>query len=88
MLTMFIVLTKSIRNAISSLSAKILLNERQTSCLNECLKDLVSAEKCKDNVILAEHLKSALKSLRKISGESYNIEEIYDKIFSNFCVGK
>ena len=64
------------------------MNERQSSCLKECLKDLRYSVCLKDNVLIVEQLKSALKALRKIRGQYYNIDEIYEKVFANFCIGK
>ena len=47
-----------------------------------------SASEYEDNVLRSEQLKYAIKELRKIRGECYNIEEIYDRVFANFCIGK
>lgn len=75
-------------NDISSLSAKVLMNERQSTCLKECLRNLKYSADVKDNVLVVEQIKYALKALRKIRGEYYDIDEIYEKIFANFCIGK
>ena len=79
---------KIFRNDLSSISAKIFLNERQNSCLRECLYHLKNAAELHDEILIVEQLKYSLKSLRKIRGEYYNIEEIYDRVFANFCIGK
>lgn len=64
------------------------MNERQSSCLKKCLRDLINSLSLKDKVLIVEQLKSALKALRKIKGEYYNIDEVYEKVFANFCIGK
>ena len=64
------------------------MNERQSSCLKECLQDLRYSVCLKDKILIVEQLKSAFKALRKIRGEYYHIDEIYEKVFANFCIGK
>ena len=66
----------------------MLLNERQVSCLNDCKQHLIYALKQDDNLLKVEHLKNSIKSLKRIRGEYSNIEDIYDRVFAKFCVGK
>ena len=75
-------------NDISSLATKMLLNERQASCLKDCKQHLIQALEQDDNLLKVEHLKNAVKSLKKIRGEYNNIEDIYDRVFAKFCIGK
>ena len=66
----------------------MLLNERQSSCLNDCKQHLIDALKQDDNLLKVESLKSSVKSLKRIRGEYNNIEDIYDRVFAKFCIGK
>lgn len=75
-------------NDISSLATKMLLNERQALCLKDCKQHLIQALEQDDNLLKVEHLKNAVKSLKKIRGEYNNIEDIYDRVFAKFCIGK
>lgn len=66
----------------------MLLNERQVSCLKDCSQHLIAALNQDDNILKVEHLKNSVKALKRIRGEYNNIEDIYDKVFAKFCVGK
>ena len=66
----------------------MLLNERQSSCLNDCKQHLIDALKQDDNLLKVESLKSSVKSLKRIRGEYNNIEDIYDRVFAKYCIGK
>lgn len=66
----------------------MLLNERQVSCLKDCRQHLIDALRQDDNILKVEHLKDSIKSLKRIRGEYNNIEDIYDRVFSKFCIGK
>ena len=76
------------RNGISSLATKIIINSRQKGCLHDSLQHLEDAFKSKDELLKVELIKKSLQSLRQIRGEYNNVEEIFDKIFSKFCIGK
>lgn len=64
------------------------MNIRQKGCLQDCLRHLENALESKDDLVKVEFIKKSLQSLRQIRGQYYNVEEIFDKIFSKFCIGK
>lgn len=69
----------------------IITNSRHARCLEETLASLeraagASAAGLSDELVL-EDLKEARRQLGSITGELGN-EELYDRIFSTFCIGK
>ncbi len=69
-------------------SERAFFNSRQKNLIESSLESLRKTIDCKDMVIAVEHLKDANQCLKRIRGESFDMEEIYDRIFANFCVGK
>lgn len=66
----------------------MLFNERQLNCLKDCKQNLIDALKQRDNLLKLEYLKLSIMDLKKIRGEYNNIEDIYDRVFKKFCIGK
>nr|CAH7739659.1 unnamed protein product [Callosobruchus chinensis] len=56
------------------------------SYLKFCLQECVKGDRC-DLVIMAEHLRKALRHLGKLVGHVSN-EQLLDIIFNEFCIGK
>lgn len=61
------------------------LNRRQAGHLDDALRAL--RETGEDLVILAAHLRSALAAFDRLSGRS-GIEDMLDRLFGRFCLGK
>jgi tRNA U34 5-carboxymethylaminomethyl modifying GTPase MnmE/TrmE len=64
------------------------LNSRQAESLQRCLGWLTQASDSFDEIMQVEFLKAAMLELKTLKGEIFNIDKIYDRIFSTFCVGK
>lgn len=82
---------KIIKDDLELASSSLIPNQRQKTALSEASRYFKEALKnIRDDLpaeIIAEDLKSGLDSLALITGETGN-EEIYDRIFSEFCLGK
>ena len=65
----------------------VVSNLRQQQVIEDCLKYLSSALSHCEVEIKAEDLKSAAASIGELLGR-IDSEEILDKLFSSFCIGK
>lgn len=72
-------------------SEGILANERQRNAVNMALKSLIEAKEALNCGLTLDAvtvtLEEAISSLLELTGESLN-EEVVDRVFHNFCVGK
>ncbi len=66
-----------------------LTRERHKDCVLRALKDVQSSGSLlSDSPELAsEHIRSALMALEELAGRA-DIEQVFDRIFSRFCIGK
>ncbi|MCL1909409.1 MAG: tRNA uridine-5-carboxymethylaminomethyl(34) synthesis GTPase MnmE, partial [Kiritimatiellaeota bacterium] len=75
----------------SSSSGAVAVSARHHALLREADESIASAINCGDGadsaVICAQSLRSAAESLGRITGRTYT-DDLLDKIFSRFCVGK
>lgn len=76
-----------INSLYSPASAQLITRQRYAESLNECLKHLDRFSLAKEIELSAEDIRMACRELGKITGQ-VEVEEILDKIFSNFCIGK
>jgi tRNA modification GTPase len=81
------------RGKLSGDDYQFIANARQEELLDEALKSIVTglvSLKAKFSLeIVVEDLKAALTTLHKLCGRYSDIEEeLLDKIFSQFCIGK
>lgn len=80
-----------ILNEINLNSNDIMINLRQKKCLEEAKKRVLGAKeglrKGFSEEILALELREAIGELDKVTGQKLG-EEVLDKIFENFCIGK
>ena len=65
----------------------LITRERHRILLNQALTSLELFSLDKDIELAAEDLRSAAHSIGQITGR-INVEEILDRIFSSFCIGK
>ena len=79
------------KNSLFNKENLYLINTRQRSCLEACLRDLegaiVASLKTKDLVIFVSRLRSGLDHLESLVSAKDN-EKIINNIFRGFCVGK
>lgn len=79
-------LREYVKNLFSDTDTFLFL-PRQVDCLERALKACKNALNLSYWESIAEELKTALNNLSELLGETTN-EEILDRIFSQFCVGK
>ncbi len=65
----------------------IISKERQEKALKDALKSLKLSIKTQEQEISAEHLRATCYSLDNILG-TIDVEDVLNKIFSKFCIGK
>lgn len=63
------------------------LNARHRGLVGECRMALTGAKAETDPLIIAEHLRNALRSLDRITGRA-GVEDMLDRLFSSLCIGK
>ena len=72
-------------------SEGVLTTERQVELLNAGIENLINGKKCfvdgKPMEIVSLEIRSFIDSIADITGEVSN-EDIYDELFSKFCIGK
>ncbi len=80
-----------IKNKISSTftqsSTSLITRRRYRDVLNDVFKDLKSFNLSKNIELSAEDIRLSIRNIGKITGR-VEIDEILDKIFGSFCIGK
>ena len=76
-----------IGSSFTSGSNMIITRARYREALNECLYNLRNFNFDKEIELSAEDVRLAARALGKITGR-FEVEEILDKIFGSFCIGK
>lgn len=71
----------------SSASTHLMTRRRYKEALNECLDNLRRFNLQKEIELAAEDIRLATRAIGKITGR-VEVDEILDKIFSSFCIGK
>ncbi|MBR2299884.1 MAG: tRNA uridine-5-carboxymethylaminomethyl(34) synthesis GTPase MnmE [Alphaproteobacteria bacterium] len=84
---LFDLLKIRIQNNIGSNSGALITRERYRQCLNDCLENLSNFNFDKEIELSAEDIRLAARALGKITGQ-IEIDEVLDKIFGSFCIGK
>lgn len=79
-------LIASARDMLPSVG-EVALSRRQRTCLSHCLVSIRSFSREADELIAAEHLRAARRSLDELTGRS-GTEDMLDALFATFCVGK
>ncbi len=80
-------IAEHIKSTASSSSTDIITHARYRESLNECLENLERFNFDKQIELSAEDIRLAARALGKITGQ-IEINEILDKIFGSFCIGK
>ncbi|MFA5963857.1 MAG: tRNA uridine-5-carboxymethylaminomethyl(34) synthesis GTPase MnmE [Sphingomonas sp.] len=65
----------------------VALNQRQRVLIEEARQELVRAGLVSDVLLLAEHLRLALRALHRLTGRG-DVEAMLDTLFARFCIGK
>ena len=68
-------------------AAQLMTRYRYKEALNECLENLERFNLQKEIELAAEDIRLACRAIGKITGR-VEVDEILDKIFSSFCIGK
>ena len=68
-------------------SAQLITRQRYKEALGECLQNLSRFNLHKEIELAAEDIRLACRAIGKITGQ-VEVDEILDKIFSSFCIGK
>ena len=80
-------ISEVIADKFTSNSNTIITRERYREALNECLDNLKTFSLNKEIELSAEDIRLAARAIGKITGR-IEVEEILDKIFGSFCIGK
>jgi tRNA modification GTPase len=81
------ILALKVSEKYSVSSAPIITNARYRHHLNQCINYLQKSLKPKNMELIAFDINNAASTIGSITGR-VEIEEILDKIFSSFCIGK
>ena len=84
---LFDLIKTHIQNNIGSNSGALITRERYREALNDCLENLSNFSFDKEIELSAEDIRLAARALGKITGQ-IEVDEILDKIFGSFCIGK
>lgn len=80
-------ITVFIRDNYAPISTPLITRIRYRNLLEEAMKALMKFDLSKDSELAAEDLRVAASKLGQITGR-IDVENILDKIFSSFCIGK
>ena len=78
---------ETFQNMYEKSSAQLITRQRYKESLAECLENLSRFNLQKEIELSAEDVRLACRAIGKITGQ-VEVDEILDKIFSSFCIGK
>ena len=78
---------ETFQNMYVKSSAQLITRQRYKESLSECLENLSRFNLQKEIEFSAEDIRLACRAIGKITGQ-VEVDEILDKIFSSFCIGK
>lgn len=78
---------KTFQNMYEKGTAQLITRQRYKEALGECLQNLSRFNLHKEIELAAEDIRLACRAIGKITGQ-VEVDEILDKIFSSFCIGK
>jgi tRNA modification GTPase len=67
--------------------SELAIHKRHREALSECLKHLAEARSAPDVLIAAESIRLARGALDRITGRA-GVENMLDRLFGTFCIGK
>jgi tRNA modification GTPase len=79
--------TNFVTNCMALGASPVLTRARHREALEQCREALARAETANLPELLAEDLRLAVRALGRITGR-VGVEEILDRIFAEFCIGK
>lgn len=85
--TLLEVISKNIEDRFTSNSNLLITRRRYREALEETIENLASFNLNKDIELSAEDIRLAARGLGKITGR-IEVDDILDKIFGDFCIGK
>ena len=85
--TITAVLSQYFSELFSQSSSQIITRRRYRDALTECIENLQRFNLNKEIELSAEDIRLACRAIGKITGR-VEVDEILDKIFSSFCIGK
>lgn len=80
-------IAETIKNSFTSSSSLLITRQRYREALRECSENLKNFNFEKEIELTAEDIRLAARALGKITGR-FEVDEILDKIFGSFCIGK
>lgn len=80
-------INQRIANQFTAASGALITRQRYREILNDVFKDLSAFNLNKSIELAAEDIRLAARSIGKITGR-IEVDEILDKIFGSFCIGK
>ena len=78
---------KTFQDMYEKSTAQLITRQRYKEALFECLENLSRFNLHKEIELAAEDIRLACRAIGKITGQ-VEVDEILDKIFSSFCIGK
>ena len=78
---------ETFQNMYVKSSAQLITRQRYKESLSECLENLSRFNLQKEIELSSEDIRLACRAIGKITGQ-VEVDEILDKIFSSFCIGK
>ena len=80
-------ISEKISNSFTQGSSALITRQRYREILNDVLKELEKFDLNKPIELVAEDIRLAVRGIGKITGR-VEVDEILDKIFGSFCIGK
>ena len=80
-------LTLRVEDIFKGSSGPVLTRARHREALNEALQSIIRSLEATMPELAAEDLRLALRSIGKVTGHVH-VEELLDRIFRDFCIGK
>jgi tRNA modification GTPase len=84
---LFKTIENEIKQQFTSSSSVLITRQRYREAVLECVENLKNFNFEKEIELAAEDIRLAARALGKITGR-FEVEEILDKIFGSFCIGK
>lgn len=80
-------LTKAVRNRYDGGDTPVITRARHREAVAECLESLRRAKTARLPELMAEDLRLGMRALGRITG-TFDVEDLLDIVFRDFCIGK